>query len=98
MTAPAGYTPATSTTARPADKGANQADQAARRRAVDGVVTVTGCRRKEARQRVDAWVSGGNLLDDLDAYLRATYRADPVGVTAARNVGDRKGAADAISC
>lgn len=28
----------------------------------------------------------GDSLDELEAYLRATYRMDPVGVTAVRNV------------
>lgn len=99
MTATAGYTPATSTTARPADKGANTGVEAAvRRRVIDGIVAVLGCRRQEARERIAAWEAGGIALDDLEAYLRATYRRDPIGVTAVRNVGNRKGAADAISC
>lgn len=84
----AGAMPAPSTTARPANKGANTEgpDPALMRRTVDAVVTVTGCRRKEARQRINAWRAGGEAMSDLDAYLRATFHADPTGVTVVREV------------
>ncbi len=64
------------------------------RRTVDGIVTVTGCRRSQAREQVAAWLAGGRPLDDLEAYLRATFKTDPTGVTAVRNaakVGGRRG-------
>lgn len=89
----AGQRPAASNTARPAEKGTDtqKLDPALVRRTIDGIVSVTGCRRKEARERVAAWHAGGKPLADLEAYLRATYRLDPTGVTAVRNVASKRG-------
>ena len=66
-------------TARPADKGTDTqtVNPAVIRRTVDGLVAVSGCRRKEARQRISAWLAGGDSLDDLEAWLRANYRMTP---------------------
>lgn len=71
---------------RPAVKGASPQgiDPARMRRAVDSLVAVSGCRRKEARQRIAAWSSGGRSIDDIEAWLSATFRRDPTGVTAVR--------------
>jgi hypothetical protein len=95
VTAPPGTARPTRNTARPADKGASKGiDHAQVRRTVDALVTVTGCRRKQARERIAAWLSDGRAIDDLEAYLRATYRIDPTGVDAVRNVargGGRRG-------
>lgn len=84
----AGHAPAPGTTARPADKGTEpqELDPALMRRTVGAVVTVTGCRRSEARERIAAWMAGGRPLGDLEAWLRTNYRIDPTGVTAVRNV------------
>lgn len=88
MTAQPGSARTLSNTDRPADKGAThqQLDPAAVRRSIDALVEITGCRRKEARERVRSWASGGTPSDDLEAWLRADFQRDPVGVTAVRNV------------
>lgn len=82
----------TSTTARPAEKGAtDRQDPALIRRCVDAVVALTGTRRKAARQQVTSWLAGGMAASDIEAWLRANYRLDPTGVTAVRNVDRDRG-------
>ena len=72
---------------RPADKGASKGqDHAIVRRTVDALVTVAGCRRKDARERIKGFLDGGAPITELEAYLRQTYRLDPTGVDAVRNV------------
>lgn len=87
----AGQVPAAGNTVRPAEKGASTGDDhALMRRTVDAYVEVAGVRRKVAREEITAWCAGGVALSDIEAYLRATYRKDPTGVTAVRNA-DRGG-------
>lgn len=79
-----------SNTARPAEKGPTERlSHAQMNQVVDALVSVSGCRRRQARERINAWLSDGRPLDDVEAYLRASYRIDPTGVEAVRNV-DRK--------
>lgn len=40
----------------------------------------------EARAIVNDHVRRGETPDEIEAYLRTTYRIDPTGVTAVRNV------------
>lgn len=89
----AGHAPAIpNSTARPADKGASQGiGPASERRTISALVALsasvgTPLRRSEARQIVHSRLSAGQTLAELEAYMRATFRQDPVGVTAARNV------------
>src|SRR5699024_8217611 len=69
-------------------------DPAVLRRTVDAITTVSGCRRKEAREKIRSWLAGGAAIDDIEAYLRQSYRIDPVGVGVARRV---KGGGHGIS-
>lgn len=56
MTAPPGIVPDLSSTARLADKGTTTgADAALMRRTVTALVSITNCRRSEARERINAW-------------------------------------------
>lgn len=82
MTGP-GASPDPSTTARPADK---RTTTAAKSRVVSALVAVSGMRRREAWAVVDQRIALGETPDEVEAYLRATFRMDPTGVTAARNV------------
>lgn len=81
MSAPPGVTRLTSTTARPADKGAE-------RRLVSALVALSGntLRRSDARAIVNQRLGLGETPDEVEAYLRTTFRIDPTGVTAVRNV------------
>lgn len=56
---------------------------------------VTGCRRQQAREQVRAFAAGGRTVTELDAWLQSTFRIDPTGVTAVRNVARAGGASDA---
>lgn len=81
------------TTARPADKGARQAepDDAAVRMAVDGLTAVSGMRRKDARAVVLAYASTGGSPEPLDGWahwLRNWHGiSDPTGEAAVRRGG-----------
>lgn len=88
MTVAAGGLPASSTTARPADKGTSTTTKS---RLVSALVAVTGMRRREAWAVLDQREARGETPDEIEAYLRATYRIDPTGVTAARNVDRERG-------
>lgn len=78
--------------ARPASKRTETGiDPAVERRTVSALVELsasvgTPMRRTEARAIVRSRLAGGQTLAEIEAYLRATYRLDPVGVTAVRNV------------
>jgi hypothetical protein len=82
----------TSSTARPAEKGASteRPDPALVRRTVDALVSLSGCRRKAAREYVAAWIGASRDLSDLERNLLGY--SDPTGETAVRNV-DRSGGA-----
>lgn len=99
MSVPPGSARHTGNTARLADQGTStRLDPAHVRRTVDAITKLTGCRRQEARERINAWTAGGRALDDLDAYLRATFRIDPTGVTAVRNVDKGIAQPDPMCC
>lgn len=55
-----------------------------RHRLAAALSTATGMSFGSARAVIAQ--RAGDSLDELEAYLRATYRMDPVGVTAVRNV------------
>jgi hypothetical protein len=86
MTVAAGALPALSTTARPADKGTE-------RRLVSALVELSGgaLRRSDARAVISERLGLGDTPDEIEAYLRSTFRADPTGVTAVRNVARERG-------
>lgn len=80
MPSPAGQAPALhSSTASPADKGTE-------RRLVSALVTLSGgtIRRSDARAVIAQRTASGETPDEIEAYLRATFRMDPTGVTAVR--------------
>lgn len=79
----AGALPATSNTVRPAEKGERNG---IRRRLVSALVTTCHLRPAVARAVVDERIALGETPDEIEAYLRATFRIDPTGVTAVRNV------------
>jgi len=81
MTAPPGATPNTSNTGRPADI---RVSKAMRHRLAAALSTATGMSFAAARAVIAQ--RAGDSLDELEAYLRATFRLDPTGVTAVRNV------------
>lgn len=96
----AGQQPATSTTVRPADKGAKATgpDATAVRMAVSGLSAVSGMRRKAARGVVLVFVSTGRVpagvpLDGWAHWLRSpnTGRLDPTGETVVRRDRERGG-------
>lgn len=93
MTPTAGLAPAPSTTGRPAD---NRVSKTQRHRLASALATLTGMRFAAARAVITERVGMGETPNEIEAYLRTTYRSDPTGVTAVRNV-DRQsgGAADA---
>lgn len=94
MTAPPGSARLASTTVRPAEKGATSQglDGAQVRRLIDGLVAVTGMRRKKARAIVLAHVSKGGGLDGWSHWLRNNWGiSDPTGEAATR-AADRRGA------
>lgn len=86
----AGQSPAISTTARPADKGAKATgpDATAVRMAVDGLSAISGMRRKAARAVVLAYVSTGHAPVPLDGWahwLRNWHGiSDPTGESVVR--------------
>lgn len=95
MTVSAGHAPAHhSSTGRPA---VNRVSKSQRHRLAWALVKLTeqGCgprlTHREARAVVDAHALLGESPDEINAYLFATYRVDPVGVTAVRNVTRERG-------
>lgn len=91
MTASPGGLPAPSNTVRPAEKGERNG---VRRRLVSALVTTCHLRPAVARRVVDERIALGETLDEIEAYLCSTFRMDPTGVTAVRNVS-RGGGSDA---
>lgn len=100
MTISAGQRPASSTTVRPAAKGAKGTgnDPVAVRMAVSGLTAVSGIRRKAARQVVLAYASTGRVpaglpLDGWAHWLRSpeTGLLDPTGETVVRRNSKRGG-------
>lgn len=81
MTAPPGIKPTPSTTGRPADI---RVSKVMRHRLASALASATGMSFATARTIIAQ--RAGDSLDDLNAYLRVTYRLDPTGVTAVRNV------------
>lgn len=71
---------APSNTGRPADI---RVSKTARHRLAAALSTATGMSFRDARAIIAQ--RAGDSTDELEAYLRATYRLDPVGVTAVRN-------------
>lgn len=83
MSVAAGALPASSSTVRPAEKGERSG---VRRRLVSALVTTCHLRPAVARRVVDERIALGGTPDEIEAYLRSTFRMDPTGVTAVRNV------------
>lgn len=81
MAAPPGLGPATSSTGRPADIRVSKAQ---RHRLAAALSSATGMPFRSARALIAQ--RAGDSVDDLEAWLRTTYRIDPTGVTAVRNV------------
>ena len=80
MTAPPGITPDLSTTGRPADI---RVSKAMRHRLAAALSSATGMTFASARAVIAQ--RAGDSVDELEAWLRSTYRLDPTGVTAVRN-------------
>ena len=92
MSAPPGVARQSDLMVRPADKGADTGiDAALVRIATDRIAAATGARRKDARSWVHRWVGVATTRAELDAWLRATFRIDPTGVIAVRNVTRERG-------
>lgn len=81
MNAPPGGGPATSVTGRPAD---NRVSKAMRHRLAAALSTATGISFSSARSLIAQ--RAGDSTDELEAWLQGTFRLDPTGVTAVRNV------------
>lgn len=71
----------TSNTGRPADI---RVSKVMRHRLAGALVTATGMSFSEARRIIAQ--RAGSSVDELEAWLRTTFRLDPTGVTAVRNV------------
>lgn len=81
MSAPPGNSPDISVTGRPA---VTRVSKAMRHRLAAALSTATGMSFGSARAVIAQ--RAGDSVDELEAYLRSTFRMDPVGVTAVRNV------------
>lgn len=81
MTGPPGRSTAISNTGRPADI---RVSKTMRHRLAGALSTATGMTFATARAVIAQ--RAGDTVDELEAYLRATYRLDPTGVTAVRRV------------
>lgn len=92
MSDAAGLAPAPSNTGRPAD---NRVSKTQRHRLAAALASVTGLRFSDARAVISERVACGETRDEVEAYLRVTFRMDPTGVTAVRNASRSGGAADA---
>lgn len=85
---PPGLAPAPSNTGRPA---VNRVSKTQRHRLALALVKLTHAAgevitHREAREVVNDHVRSGETPDEIEAYLRTTFRSDPTGVTAVRNV------------
>ena len=81
MRPPPGPEPTTSTTGRPADI---RVSKAMRHRLAGALASTTGMPFATARRMIAQHT--GDSVDELEAWLCSTYRLDPTGVTAVRNV------------
>lgn len=84
MTAPPGTARPTSSTGRPADI---RVSKAVRHRLAGALSIATGMDFAAARRLIAQ--RAGDSVEELEAYLRVTFRIDPTGVTAVRNVSRR---------
>lgn len=80
MTAPPGHESETSTTGCPPQRVTRDM----RRRLTTALSTATGMSFASARAVIAQ--RAGDSADELEAWLRSSYRLDPTGVTAVRNV------------
>lgn len=83
MTSPPGTARTTSTTGRPAEI---RVSKTARHRLAAALAAVSGIRFATARAVIAERAALGETPDQIEAYLRTTFRIDPTGVTAVRNV------------
>lgn len=86
MPAPPGSTRVASSTVYPAEQWSRNSE----RRVVAALVSI-GVDPSTARAAVRACSAGGETPDEVEAYLRATFRVDPTGVSAVRNVTRARG-------
>lgn len=86
MTAPPGSTRLTSTTGRPAD---NRVSKVIRHRLASALSVATGMSFATARGLIAD--RAGETREEIEEWLRATFRIDPTGVTATRNVVRERG-------
>ena len=87
MTAPPGSARHTaSNTGRPADI---RVSKVIRHRLAAGLSAATGMTFRDARAVIAQ--RAGDSMDELEAWLRTTYRIDPTGITAVRNVARERG-------
>lgn len=81
MSAPPGALPPISNTVYPAEKWSRNSE----RRVVTSLIAI-GVAPMVARAVVRERIAVGETPDEIEAYLRTTFRIDPTGVTAVRNV------------
>lgn len=81
MTAPPGIEPTPSNTVYPAEQWSRNSE----RRVISSLVSI-GMLPATARAMVRERTALGETPDEVEAYLRTTFRLDPTGVTAVRNV------------
>ena len=86
MTAPPGTTRHPSTTGRPADI---RVSKAMRHRLAASLASVTGMPFRTARALIAQ--RAADPLEEIEAWLRTTFRIDPTGVVAVRNVARERG-------
>lgn len=86
MTSPPGIARTTSNAGRPADI---RVSKVVRHRLAAALSVATGMEFSAARRAIAQ--RAGDSLDELEAWLRTTYRVDPTGVTAVRNVARERG-------
>lgn len=86
MTAPPGAARNPSSTVYPAEQWSRNSE----RRVVTALVSI-GVRPAIARAAVRERIALGETPDEVEAYLRATFRSDPTGTTAVRNVSRERG-------
>lgn len=80
MSAPPGYAPTASNTVYPAEEWSRNSE----RRVITALVSL-GVPPQAARTAVRGRLGRNETPDEIEAYLRATFRLDPTGTTAVRN-------------
>lgn len=88
MTAPPGSARLASNTGRPAEI---RVSKTMRHRLAGALSEATGLSFAAARSVIAERTSQGETPNEIEAYLRATFRVDPTGVTAVRNVSRERG-------